>query len=124
VVEFRFFPAFDLVAGFAFVAEAPDVNVLDGVTVVTGGWKALVDFTQVTIGARHAGVLALQRERGLRVVEGRHHGPLADLVAGLAFFAEIALVRLDLVVASKAGGWGFREFLALRVAADTVNLLV
>lgn len=77
--------------------------------------------------AIHAGnffVFPEEWEFGFCMVEWSNDGPLAEFVTGVAFLAQISLVRLIFLVATETRCWSLGIFLALDVTAYALNLLV
>jgi hypothetical protein len=92
-------PFYLIVTGVAFRAETASMDVLQPVTRYASPREILVDLIHVAGGAIDALMGAFQGEFGLAVVERLYLLPVRLAVAAIAFFTEIALMRLDFLVA-------------------------
>lgn len=124
MVKFGLPPTFRAMAGLAFCAKTPLMHILDGMAVIAGGRQVLINFAEMTVRASHILVLARQRKFCLRMIKGRNLGPLARLMACLAFLTEVLLMGLRGAVTGKACGWRIGPSLSLGMAPTAFHLLM
>ena len=121
VVEGDALPCVGRVARGAVSTELAEMHLRVGVTIYTGGGRALVDVVAVTIGADDFNVGTRQREGGLVVVE-RGTFPGVDIVAARTVGAKSALVDIIGLVATetrRAETLETRRVTGLGVTTDT-----
>jgi hypothetical protein len=112
VIELCTLPRFNRVTILALRTKFAAVYILQGVAIVAGGGQAFVNFANMAGEAGGLGVATTQWKLGFLVVECCNFLPTINGVAGFAFFAEIAFVRLAVGMAGKAGVRRFAEFFA------------
>ena len=113
-----------IVTGLAFGTKTPGVNILQPVARYAGSREILVDLIDVTRATVDAPMSSLQGKFGLAVIERLDLLPHRFAVASLAFFAEVSLMRLGLLMAidTEAGSLAEGDF--GQMAALALNVLV
>ncbi len=102
-------------AGFALVAESIGVNIVDNVASGATLWRVFVLSLQVTGIAANLPMRKFQPEAGFIVIEFGFAPARGDM-AGLAFFAELAAMRIVGGMTVVTGVFCLPVFLLLPVA--------
>lgn len=124
VVKAHFGPFGALVAGFALVAHCSPMDILYGVTSLTGRGQVLVYFSGVAGLAADFGVPAKQRKISFLMVEGADIDPCRCHVAIFTFRSELFAVGFVFAVAVDAARWRFAKLLIFRVTTGAVDVFV
>lgn len=119
VIENPLVPAVHRVAGFTLFAVFPGVHVGRLVATHAGSLFKLIALASVASAAGHLAVQPLKLESCRRMIELLAFLPPLRRVAATAFRAERALVKVVLLVATGALGFGVAKFLALFMATGT-----
>lgn len=118
MIEDKLFPFLLVMTLFALFAIAPAVHIVDAVTGDTLPGQALITLVGVAAVALSFLMLAVQRKFGLVMIETASL-PGLDAMTFITRLAQTLLVRIILVVAVIAGGFGVPELVSLLVAACT-----
>ena len=98
MIEAGFFPVLAVMAGFAFLAITAVMRIIQRMTGITGFRGVLVPVIRMTALTAGFSVFAFQRELGFVVIESDFL-PAVFIVTTVAFFAQLAVMRVVVTVA-------------------------
>jgi len=123
MIKMAFLPLFLAVAGLALSTIAPLMRIINRMAGITFCWRVLVSV--IGVAALTAGffMLTLQRKIGFTVVKF-NFCPSHLTVTGMAFFTQLFIMCIILLVAGIALCRGFSKFFLLFMTPRTLCLLV